>query len=110
MLLVEQAVVLESDADVARHRPQAHVHLPDPAELREQPSAAGMGRRRPRRRGQRRAGRRISVAWGDADAVSAVAAHRDAGADHVCIQVLGPDATALPLEQWRALAAALIAW
>ena len=34
------------------------------------------------------------LAWGDADAVSAVAAHRDAGADHVCIQVLGPDATA----------------
>jgi hypothetical protein len=49
------------------------------------------------------------VAWGDADAVSArVAAHYDAGADHVCIQVLGPDATALPLEQWRALAAALV--
>jgi probable F420-dependent oxidoreductase len=51
------------------------------------------------------------VAWGDVDAVAErVRAHQTAGADHVCIQVLGTnaeDARRLPLEQWRALAPAL---
>ena len=48
------------------------------------------------------------VAWGDEDAIVArVQAHLDAGADHVCIQVLDRDATALPMPQWRALAPAL---
>jgi probable F420-dependent oxidoreductase len=47
------------------------------------------------------------VAWGDIDAVAArVQAHRDAGADHVCVQVLRPD-TDLPLAEWRQLAALL---
>jgi probable F420-dependent oxidoreductase len=49
------------------------------------------------------------VAWGDAEAIRArVQAHRDAGADHVCIQVLQADAAALPREQWRELAGILI--
>ncbi len=49
------------------------------------------------------------VAWGDEDAiVGRVQAHLDAGADHVCVQVLGRDATALPMAQWRTLAPALL--
>ena len=49
------------------------------------------------------------VAWGDEDAiVTRVRAHRDAGADHVCIQVLTEDPAALPLAPWRTLAPALI--
>lgn len=41
------------------------------------------------------------IAWGDAAAIrDRVDAHRAAGADHVCIQVLNPD----PHEGWRALA------
>jgi len=49
------------------------------------------------------------VAWGDEDAIVArVRAHLDAGADHVCVQVLRPDATALPLEDWRRLAEPLV--
>jgi probable F420-dependent oxidoreductase len=48
------------------------------------------------------------VAWGDEDAVvDRVRAHLDAGADHVCLQVLDTDAAALPMLQWRALAPAL---
>ena len=48
------------------------------------------------------------VAWGDEDAiVERVQAHLDAGADHVCVQVLDRDAAALPMPQWRALAPAL---
>jgi probable F420-dependent oxidoreductase len=49
------------------------------------------------------------VVWGDEDAVRArVAAHHDAGADHVCVQVLPHDASALPLDEWRRLAPALL--
>jgi probable F420-dependent oxidoreductase len=49
------------------------------------------------------------VAWGDVDAVAKrVRAHHDAGADHVCIQVIGADPRALPLREWRELAAALL--
>ncbi|HEX3899492.1 MAG TPA: LLM class F420-dependent oxidoreductase [Mycobacteriales bacterium] len=47
------------------------------------------------------------VAWGDEGAIAArVEEHRDAGADHVCIQVVNEGAGA-PRDQWRALAAAL---
>ncbi|HVU62304.1 MAG TPA: LLM class F420-dependent oxidoreductase [Mycobacteriales bacterium] len=47
------------------------------------------------------------VAWGDESAIAArVQEHRDAGADHVCIQVVNQDAGA-PRDQWRALAPAL---
>ncbi len=47
------------------------------------------------------------VACGDIDvAVARVKAHHDAGADHVCIQVLGDDPTHLPMDEWRELASA----
>jgi probable F420-dependent oxidoreductase len=49
------------------------------------------------------------IGWGDEAAIAArVQAHRDAGADHVCVQVLTEDPRALPLDQWRTLAPALI--
>jgi probable F420-dependent oxidoreductase len=49
------------------------------------------------------------VAWGDeATIAKRVAEHRDAGASHVCIQVLTDTPRELPLEQLRALAPALI--
>lgn len=45
------------------------------------------------------------VAWGDVDAIHArVAAHLEAGADHVCLQALSEDPAAVPYEAWRALA------
>jgi probable F420-dependent oxidoreductase len=48
------------------------------------------------------------VAWGDEAAIAArIREPRDAGADHVCIQVLTADPTGFPAEQWRALAPAL---
>ena len=40
------------------------------------------------------------------DVVRRIAEHRDAGADHICLQVLSPGG-ALPLEQWRELAPAV---
>lgn len=49
------------------------------------------------------------VAWGDIDAIVArIRAHHDAGADHVCVQVLDPDPRALPMPQWRELAQAVL--
>ncbi len=47
------------------------------------------------------------VAWGDEDTVlGRLQEHSDAGADHVCVQVLTSDPAALPLPEWRRLAAA----
>ena len=49
------------------------------------------------------------VAWGSLeDVVARVQAHLDAGADHVCIQVLPKEPGTLPKQAWRDLASALI--
>jgi probable F420-dependent oxidoreductase len=49
------------------------------------------------------------VAWGDEDAIRArIAAHHDAGADHVAVQVLPEQFGDLPVEEWRRLAPALV--
>jgi probable F420-dependent oxidoreductase len=46
------------------------------------------------------------VAWGDVDAVlDRVSEHREAGASHVSLQVLGPEG--LPRKEWRAIAEAM---
>jgi len=48
------------------------------------------------------------VAWGTMDdALARVQDHLDAGADHVCVQVLDEDVMHLPRTEWRELAAAL---
>ena len=48
------------------------------------------------------------VAWGDLDAIrSRVQLMRDAGADHVCVQMIRPDESSLRPE-WRELASALL--
>ena len=49
------------------------------------------------------------VVWGDEAAIRArVDEHFAAGADHVCVQVLTGDLTALPMDHWRRLAPALV--
>jgi len=49
------------------------------------------------------------VAWGGVEAIAArVKAHHDAGADHVCLQVLRANPNELPRAEWRELAAALL--
>jgi len=48
------------------------------------------------------------VIHGNESAVlTSIAEHRDAGASHVCLQVLGADLAAPPLEEWRRIAGAL---
>ena len=47
------------------------------------------------------------MAWGDLEAVKArIEAHLDAGADHVCVQVLSDDPRSLPMGGWREVASA----
>ena len=50
------------------------------------------------------------IPWGDAETIAAaVAAHHDAGADHVCVQVVADREGAFPLDGYRELAATLFA-
>jgi probable F420-dependent oxidoreductase len=103
---VEQAVVLDSDLARAREVATAHV--------------AGYVSMAPHQEANVR-----RLGFGDADIVGGpsnrlvdaivahggvetihkrVQEHIDAGADHVCLQVLTADPTALPINEWRELA------
>jgi probable F420-dependent oxidoreductase len=109
LLCPEQAVVLETDATRAREIARAHMAtylgLPNYTNnLRR----LGWGDDDLAAPGSDRLVDAI-VAWGDEDAIrSRVAAHHEAGADHVCVQVLSDDIRELPLAQWRALAPVLL--
>jgi probable F420-dependent oxidoreductase len=109
LLAPEQAVVLERDAAVAREIARAHMQtylqLPNYVNnLRR----LGFADDDIRDGGSDRLVDAI-VAWGDVGVVAdRVRAHHEAGADHVCIQVLPREATAMPIAEWRTLAAALL--
>jgi probable F420-dependent oxidoreductase len=108
LLAPEQAVVLETDPTRARERARSHMgrylELPNYTgnllELGFDEADIAQG-------GSDRLVDAI-VAWGDEAAIAdRVRAHREAGADHVCIQVVGVPQGELPLGEWRALAPAL---
>jgi probable F420-dependent oxidoreductase len=108
VLAPEQAVVLETDPDRARERARSHMErylqLPNYTgnllDLGFEASDIADG-------GSDRLVDAI-VAWGDEAAIAErVRAHFEAGADHVCIQVVGVPQGELPLGEWRALAPAL---
>jgi len=111
LLVPEQAVVLEPDPaaarDVARGHLATYLRLPNYVNnllrtgFTEEDVANG---------GSDRLVDGI-VAWGDEAAIAArIRAHFDAGADHVCVQVLAADGSAgLPRAEWRTLAPALTA-
>jgi probable F420-dependent oxidoreductase len=107
LLCVEQAVVLETDPTAARERARAHTAvyttLPNYTNnLRR----FGFGDEDFTDSGSDRLIDAI-VVWGDeAAVVERVQAQFDAGADHVCIQVIAPDETTLA-DGWRRLAPAL---
>jgi len=108
LLCPEQAVVLEADPATARGVARAHMAtylgLPNytnnlkrfgwtDADIADGGSDALVD---------------AIVAWGSVDDVTKrIAAHHDAGADHVAIQVLTADPRALPMDDWRTLASAL---
>lgn len=111
LLAPEQPVVLETDAATARDLARAHfaIYLTLPNYVNnlrrigftDDDFAEG---------GSNRLLDGV-VAWGDDAAIARrVREHFDAGADHVCIQVVTPRGIQdLPLDTWRALAPALTA-
>jgi probable F420-dependent oxidoreductase len=109
LLAPEQAVVLETDAGkaraIARKHTQNYLRLPNYVNnLRrlgytEVDVADG---------GSDRLVDDI-VAWGNLDRVaSRIRAHFEAGADHVCVQVIAEDPRALPTQEWKSLAKQLL--
>lgn len=105
----EQAVVLERDASAARAVGRAHMSiylgLPN---YRNNLLSLGFTEDDLANGGNDRLVDAI-VVWGDVNAIVArVKAHHDAGADHVCVQVLDANPAALPMPQWRELAPALL--
>ena len=111
LLCVEQAVVLSTDAEVARAAARAHmaIYLTLP-NYTNNLRRFGFGDEDFDNGGSDLLVDTL-VVWGDVDDVAArVRAHHDAGANHVCLQVLSTlpaDVRNPPIEQWRALAPAL---
>lgn len=107
---VEQAVVLDPDLARARELATAHVAMYVGSAPHQQANVRRLGFGDADTAGgpSRRLVDAI-VAYGDADAIRRrVREHFDAGADHVCLQVLTADPTSLPDREWRELAPALV--
>jgi probable F420-dependent oxidoreductase len=109
LLATEQAVVVEDDPAEARRigRELLAFYLTLPNYVRAW-DRAGFG---PEERADGGSDRMVDavVAWGSPEAIAErVRAHLEAGADHVCLQVLDPDPNGLPVAGWRALAPALV--
>ena len=109
LLAVEQAVLVEDDPAQARRIGREfiafYLTLPNYVRAWER---AGFG---PQERADGGSDRLVDavVAWGRPEAIAErVRAHLDAGADHVCLQVLESDPNGLPVASWRALAPALL--
>jgi len=109
LLATEQAVLLEEDPAEARRiaREFMALYLTLPNYLRAW-DRAGLG---PEEQAEGGSDRLVDavVAWGGPAAINErVRAHLDAGADHVCVQVLDPDPNGLPMASWRTLTPALL--
>jgi probable F420-dependent oxidoreductase len=108
LLAVEQMVVLETDPtkarDIARQHMAVYLGLPNYAN-----NLVRMGYDEAEIADASDKVVDAIVAWGTVDDVLArIKAHHDAGADHVCVQVLSEDARAIPREAWRILGDALL--
>src|SRR4029453_3711164 len=109
LLAVEQAVVVEQDpAQARRIAPQLPAFSPTPPSYVRAGQRAGFGSEELADGGSDRLVDAV-VAWGSPEAIAErVTAHLEAGADHVCLQVLDPDPSALPMAACRALAPVLL--
>jgi len=109
LLAPEQAVVLERDPSKAREIARAHMGRYLAAEnYANNLRRLGFADADIANGGSDRLVDAI-VAWGSLeDVVARVQAHLDAGADHVCVQVLPSQPGTLPKREWRELASALI--
>jgi probable F420-dependent oxidoreductase len=108
LVAVEQGVVLDSDPASGRSRArealEMYLALPNyvaswkRAGFTDDDVAAG---------GSDRLVDAVIARGSPEQAAARLRDHLDAGADHVCLQVLGPSGTPLPRQAWRDLAAAL---
>ena len=108
LLAVEQAVVLSDDPDEVRRR--AHWHLEIYTGLpnyRASWARQGFTEDDVVRGGSDRLKSAMVVGGDEQVVLDRVRAHLDAGADHVCLQVLGEDAFAAPAQDWARLAPAV---
>ena len=108
LLAVEQAAVLTTDRDAWRAAAHSHLEiytgLPN---YRNSWLRQGFAADDAVRGGSDRL-KDALVVFGDEDAVvRRVREHLDAGADHVCVQLLGASAFDVPREDWRRLAPAV---
>jgi probable F420-dependent oxidoreductase len=106
-LFVEQGVVFETDAEqareIARQALGGYVILPNYVNNWKRLGFTDEDV-------ETRSDRLVDalVAWGDVDTIAArVQQHRDAGADHVCVQVLNAPGSPMNRTAWRELAPAL---
>jgi probable F420-dependent oxidoreductase len=107
-LAVEQSVVLGQSRDEFLRR--AHEHLAFYTGLENYTNSwrrLGFSDEDFVRGGSDRLCDAIVVHGDESVILSNVREHHEAGADHVCLQVLGADRQAVPLEEWRRLAPAL---
>jgi probable F420-dependent oxidoreductase len=109
LLAVEQAAVVEQDPTQARRiaRELLAIYLTFPNYVRAW-ERAGFA---PEDLADGGSDRLVDamVTWGSPEEIAErVTAHLEAGADHVCLQVLDPDPSALPMAACRALAPVLL--
>jgi probable F420-dependent oxidoreductase len=108
LLAVEQGVVLDSDADAARATARQALSI-----YATLPNYVNNWKRLgfTDEDAESLSDRLVDalVAWGDVDAVAElVQAHRDAGADHVCVQLIAAPGAPVDRDAWRRLAPALV--
>ena len=105
---VEQAVVLGESREEFLKRAHAHLDiytgLPN---YRNSWKRLGFGEEDFVRGGSDRLCDALVVHGDEAAILERIREHRDAGADHVCLQVLGEELTTVPYEQWRRIGAAV---
>ena len=108
LLAPEQTVILESDPTRAREIVRAHLST-----YLDFPNYSSNMLREGFEEADLQGGGSDALvdglfAWGDEAKIAArIAAHRERGADHVALQVLGGERGELPMPQWRRLATLL---
>ncbi|MCA1713131.1 MAG: TIGR03620 family F420-dependent LLM class oxidoreductase [Actinobacteria bacterium] len=108
LLAVEQAVVLSDDLEVVKRR--AHWHLEIYTGLpnyRNSWLRQGFSEDDLVRGGSDRLKSALVVGGDEQVVLDRVREHLDAGADHVCLQLLGDDPFSVPTEDWARLAPAM---
>lgn len=110
LLVVEQAAVLDQDRTETLRRAREHLSIyTGLANYRNSWRRLGFDDTDVVRGGTERLADALVVGGGEERVLSRAQEHLDAGADHVCLQMLGSDFLTAPVEDWRRLASAVAA-